>query len=112
MKLIYVILFAFGFLGCEKNEIYTEKCATTLEESVGLRIVSAEIAEYSCITNIYEGTFKGQSVFITSVVDPLCQTAGTVGVYNCQGEFLDNIKPDYNFKIGELLLTNRPKNNE
>lgn len=107
MKLIYVILFAFGISGCEKNEIHTEKCATNLEDSAGLRIVSAEIEEYSCITNIYQGTFNGQSVFITSVEDPLCQTDGTVGVYNCQGEFLDNIRPDYKLKTGDLLLTNK-----
>lgn len=107
MKLSFVVLFALCISGCEKNEIYTEKCATNLEESAGLRIVSAEIEEYSCITNIYEGTFNGQSVFLTSVVDPLCQTDGTVGVYNCQGEFLDNIKPDYKLKTGDFLLSNK-----
>jgi len=106
MKILYLLLFGFMLLSCEKNDIYTEDCNTSLEESAGLSIVTAEIEEYSCLTNINAGKLNGRAVYITSVVDPLCQTNGTVGVYNCNGEFLDNIKPDYNLIIGELLATN------
>lgn len=106
MKLLYLILFASTLIACEKNDVYTQSCSKSLEEAAGLSIVTAEIEQYSCQTNINAGTLNGQSVYITTVVDPLCQTNGTVGVYNCKGEFLDNIKPDYQLIIGDVLSSN------
>lgn len=106
MKILYLLLFTLTLISCEKNDVYTENCSSSLEEAAGLRIVVAEIEEYSCLANINTGTLNGQAVYITSIVDPLCQTNGTVGVYNCKGEFLDNIKPNYSLTIGDLLATN------
>lgn len=112
MKMLYLVLFALTIIACEKNDIYTKDCGKSLEDAAGLRIVLAEIEGYSCLTNIYAGLLKEQSVYIASVVDPLCLTDGTVGVYNCSGEFLENLKPDYNLKIADLLLTNSANDQE
>lgn len=110
--MLYLLLFAITIVACEKNDIYTENCPKSLEESAGLAIVMAEIEEYSCLTHLNAGKLNGQAVYITSVVDPLCQTNGMVGVYKCNGEFLDNMKPDYRLVVGELLSTNAAANQE
>lgn len=107
MKLIYLLFFPFVLFSCEKSDFYTENCGVSLEHSAGLRVVKAEIEEYSCITNIYSGSLDGKSVYITSVVDPACLTNGSLGVYNCEGEFLDNLQPNNSLKVGELLADNR-----
>lgn len=105
MKSILLLLVSSLMLACEKNEV--RSCEETPEVCPGISIVKEEISEYSCTTNIYEGIYLDKRIFAAVVVDPACLTDGSVGVYSCYGEFIDNVKPGDHLRIGELLVDNR-----
>lgn len=99
------LLFFLALLtACEKSEVNSSIICE--DKASGLEAVIAEIADYSCITNIYSGSYKEQPAYITMVVDPACTTDGAVGVYDCSGEFIGNLKSDPRLKMGKFIMNN------
>ena len=106
MHKLYILIFFLFVVACEKQDVNSD-CGTDLESSPRLQLVVEDIQQYSCMTNIYAGTYNNNAVFITNVVDPLCLTDGSVGVYDCSGTYLDNMRTGAGLQIGSLLIDNR-----
>jgi hypothetical protein len=113
MKNILLVLFLFAAVtACDQYEaVNPEKavadaCGITdpTEELAWLREQIESEAEPSAnnpcaLWGVTQGTYEGQTVFITSIGGALCCPCAGSAVYNCQGELVMSCDPEEEAKI-------------
>jgi hypothetical protein len=80
--LLFVIIISFG---CEDNNLSKQCSAGETEVDELIDEIKASLNNCGCDISIIQGTYKGQTVFFTSITDPACNSIDTPTLYDCSG---------------------------
>jgi hypothetical protein len=83
-KTIAVFFFIIFLTGCEKYDNSCD-CNNPLEDLAWLKEIKVSLTNCSCRVSIMQATWHDQTVFYSIMNDPLCNSAGTVVLLDCNG---------------------------
>ena len=74
-------------ISCEKSD-NTCNCKEPLDELSWLRDLKNSLTNCTCEMSIIQATYNRQTVFFTSMTDPLCDGIINIGIADCSGKIL------------------------
>ncbi len=95
MKPYLIALSLLLMSGCRKDVAPQSACAATDPLSVSwVQALTKPLVSCSCTVTLFQGTYKGQTVYFTMMNDPLCDGVFLVKLLDCHGKLVTTFGPD------------------
>jgi hypothetical protein len=92
-RIIIVFIFFTLIIGCEKNE-KTCNSENPIEELGWLKELKSSFTNCICEMSIIQATYREQTVFYSSMTDPLCDGYYPVILLDCNGTQVKTYEPN------------------
>jgi hypothetical protein len=92
VSLLCLVTILFGCT-CEDHSPAINACTfdDPINEVQWLSDLKNSITNCTCTTSVMQGTCESKTVYFVLINDPLCNTGGSVVLYNCKGQPISTI---------------------